>query len=132
LIRPGGLIVATDIVQRGPLPQDQQEGLAQVVQVLQGAFPISFEDYSQTINEAGLTLDEFVDISDHTTMRTYAAMLAALQDKAPELTVLLGDHTKFLEIIQRSISLLSEIPEFRYVLFVARHKSHAGSVKLTV
>jgi ubiquinone/menaquinone biosynthesis C-methylase UbiE len=125
LIRPGGLIVATALVQRGPLPQDKQEDLARVLRVLQVESLVPFEDYSQTIKEAVLVLEEFVDISEHTTTRTYAAMLAALRENATEFTAMLGDDTKFLEVIQHGCTLLSEMPEIRYVLFVARNKSHA-------
>jgi cyclopropane fatty-acyl-phospholipid synthase-like methyltransferase len=125
LIRPGGLIVATDLVQRGLLPQDKQEDLARVLRVLQVKSLVPFEDYSQTIKEAGLVLEEFVDISDHTTTKTYAAMLAALRENAKELTAMLGDDTEFLEVVQHGCMLLSEMSEIRYVLFVARNKSHA-------
>jgi hypothetical protein len=55
-------------------------------------------------------------------------MLAALQENTPKFIATLGDHTKFLEVIQRGCLLLSEMPEVRYVLFVARNKSHVHTV----
>jgi ubiquinone/menaquinone biosynthesis C-methylase UbiE len=93
VLRPGGRLALTDFIKRGPDEEDEDElrALAEMLAAWRAAPLVRTEDYAGFAREAGLVIDEIVDITEQTKYtfpKTYTMMREYAQqhdDLPPEL-----------------------------------------------
>ncbi|MFI6173656.1 methyltransferase domain-containing protein [Nocardia sp. NPDC051052] len=74
VLRPGGRLVIGNLVQRTPLSDDQDAALAELWRVGHVAALHPLSSYSTLLGDAGLALEELLDISDDTMKQTFDAI----------------------------------------------------------
>ncbi|MEV0116633.1 methyltransferase domain-containing protein [Streptomyces sp. NPDC050844] len=86
ILRPGGRLVIANLVQRAPLAEAEETGLAAYLRITGIASIAPLDDYPGLITDSGLVLDELLDVSEHSIRRTLECVLAGLSDTAvPEV-----------------------------------------------
>ncbi|MFE0130490.1 SAM-dependent methyltransferase [Streptomyces sp. NPDC059037] len=80
ILRPGGRLVIANLVQRAPLTEAEEAGLAAYLQMAGIASIAPLDDYPGLVTDGGLVLDELLDVSDHSVRRTLECVLAGLSD----------------------------------------------------
>ncbi|WBB75731.1 methyltransferase domain-containing protein [Micromonospora sp. WMMD1128] len=84
VLRPGGRLALTDFVLRGEIIEQDEEtrqAVAEALAAWRAAPLVRVEDYPRFVAEAGLVLDEIVDITAQT-MRTYQQTHMAMHEYA--------------------------------------------------
>ncbi|MGH4035292.1 SAM-dependent methyltransferase [Actinomycetota bacterium Odt1-20B] len=80
ILRPGGRLVIANLVQRTPVTEAEEAGLAAYLQMAGIASIAPLDDYPSLVADSGLVLDELLDVSDHSVRRTLECVLAGLSD----------------------------------------------------
>lgn len=115
VLRPGGRLVLTDFFERAPLAP---EGRAAVQRYLHDFMMtmVSAETYPPLLREAGLWLEEFLDISDQTLEKTFVVLSERINASKERLEKEFGEEM----VDQFDPGDLVGIKEFGYLLLVAQ------------
>ena len=120
VLRPGGKVIITDLLQHGPMSESDQAMVRAHMEEMQ-ASPLLPEDaYRALVAESGLELTELLDISEHTS-KTARRVYDAVNERHDELVERYGEEIRdLLEVFRNPIGLL---PQMGYLIAVARKPS---------
>ncbi|MGD9482749.1 class I SAM-dependent methyltransferase [Streptomyces sp. TRM70308] len=76
LLRPGGILVIANLVQRSPLTDEQNAGLRTCWETGRVAAVLPLADHPALVAAGGLVLRELTDVSEHTVRPTFRALRA--------------------------------------------------------
>jgi cyclopropane fatty-acyl-phospholipid synthase-like methyltransferase len=115
VVRPGGRVLVTDIFERVPIPEHKRGPVdAYYRETLLGP-TVTIDDYPGLIRNAGLLVDEIVDISEHVMRKTMREAARLKGQAPPEIEELHADDPAF----QLDMGALAEVWELGYLLVVA-------------
>jgi ubiquinone/menaquinone biosynthesis C-methylase UbiE len=117
VLRPGGRVIITDLLQHGPMNEADARMVREHMEEMQ-ASPLLPEDaYRALVAESGLELVELLDISENTA-KTARRVFDAVNDRYDEMLEQFGPEVAdLLEIFRNPIGLL---PQMGYLIAVAR------------
>ncbi|MEV7230038.1 hypothetical protein AB0M79_23935, partial [Polymorphospora sp. NPDC051019] len=99
VLRPGGRVAITDILDRAPAPATLQRAVSDLDEHASDhgfsplmAKPIRLADYESLLEQAGLIPVELTDVTEHTVLRTLACMEQKLADDRAELVRKFGER----------------------------------------
>lgn len=84
VLRPGGRLVLTDFFERAPIPENKLPYVQLLSQTAMMS-TVRVEDYPTMLRDAGMLFEEIVDISEHTTRRTFKEMSKVWERAHPTL-----------------------------------------------
>ncbi|HEX4818231.1 MAG TPA: methyltransferase domain-containing protein [Nonomuraea sp.] len=119
VLRPGGRLAIANLVQRTPLSDERNAALEELWRVGHVAALLPLADYPALLADCGLALEDVLDISDHTTRQTFAAIrelhAARLRAEAssPDAPVELKQD------MDGGMELFSATPEIGFAIVVA-------------
>ncbi len=117
VVKPGGLVVIADIIQRGPLSEESRAALGPALETFALSPVPTPDDYRGLIAEAGLTLVELQDISENT-RKTMPRLIEGTREHYDELVERYGDEgAAYLDVL---LSPIASLPEWGYLVAVAR------------
>ncbi len=87
VLRAGGQIVIADMTQRAPMNEEQRA----IVREMHVNSLVSFDEYVETIREAGFEVTEAVDLSGHTT-RMGLETARVVEEKRDEIIQIYGEE----------------------------------------
>ncbi|WP_285751553.1 cytochrome P450 [Lentzea sp. NBRC 105346] len=117
VVRPGGLIVVADIVQRGPLSEESKAALGPALETFALSPVPMLHEYPALLAEAGLEVLELLNVSDYT-KKTMPRLVEGATKHYDELVAQFGDEAKaHLDVL---LSPIASLPEWGYLVAVAR------------
>ncbi|MFE0824724.1 SAM-dependent methyltransferase [Streptomyces sp. NPDC058847] len=115
VVRPGGRVVLTDFFERAPIPEYKRAAVETYYrETLLGPI-VTLDDYPGLVREAGLMVDELIDISENVMRRTTQEASRLKQAVPAEVRQMHGDDPAF----QFDPGDLTDVWEFGYLLVVA-------------
>lgn len=114
-LRPGGRLVLTDFFERAPIPPAKRPAVDRYLNDFLMTM-VRVEDYLRMLPEAGLRFEAIVDISEQTLRRTFLELSARIGLSRGDLD---NDFDPGM-VDQFDPGDLADIPEFGYLLVVAR------------
>ncbi|WP_329250488.1 methyltransferase domain-containing protein [Actinoallomurus sp. NBC_01490] len=115
VVRPGGRVLLTDIFERAPIPEHKREPVeAYYRETLLGP-TVTIDDYPGLIRNAGLMVDEIIDISGNVMKRSMQEAARHKELVSAEIEALHKDDPAF----HLDLGALSEVWELGYLLVVA-------------
>jgi cyclopropane fatty-acyl-phospholipid synthase-like methyltransferase len=99
VLKPGGRVAVTDILDRTSTPDPMQRAVDDLAEHSQShgrsplvAMPVRLEEYKGLLEQAGLVPVEMADVSEHTVTRTLACIQQKLNDDHDELVERFGSR----------------------------------------
>jgi cyclopropane fatty-acyl-phospholipid synthase-like methyltransferase len=123
LLRPGGRLVLTDMFERAPIPPGKQPVIDRFINKLLMATLVRVEDYPPLLRDAGLCFEEIVDITEHSVRKTLMHTLGLIS--ASQLPIFDNTH-------RSDITALINMPEFGYLMLVAKRSDNGVTVRANV
>ena len=123
VLRPGGKVVLTDLLERAPVQPDLRPAVNDVLVAQRLSSPPTLDYYRNLAAETNLVLDELSDISEHT-KKTTPRLAQSVRRHRDEIRAMYGDQGD--DIAEAMLSPLALMEEFGYLLLVA-HKPHHGA-----
>ncbi|QUQ65825.1 2-methoxy-6-polyprenyl-1,4-benzoquinol methylase, mitochondrial [Kutzneria sp. CA-103260] len=116
VLRPGGRVVIADLLQRAPLTAEHRAAYDDALTKFALSQLPTVDDYRALVADAGLVLDQVIDISEHTrpTMRHLADNVRAHR---AELEARHGDAAR--QLIDVLLHPVADLPEYGYLLVTA-------------
>jgi cyclopropane fatty-acyl-phospholipid synthase-like methyltransferase len=108
VLKPGGRVVLTDLIEiEDPDLDNPINALESVTTFLQSL--VRLEDYHELTAQAGLEIDELLDVSVHTN-KTYEVMAAGIKESIGEIAERWGgQHDQILEAVSGPVSQASNV-----------------------
>ncbi|MBH1937778.1 methyltransferase domain-containing protein [Streptomyces sp. AV19] len=95
VLRPGGLLVATDLVWREDRPrEDKHSDIGSLGTVFAVPAITPLRDYARTVTDAGFLLKEFTDIGDDVIAPSYAALIEHVQERVEDYAAAFGSSAE--------------------------------------
>ncbi|WP_055419036.1 methyltransferase domain-containing protein [Streptomyces pactum] len=120
VVRPGGRVVFTDLCERSPLTADEQSTVDEFFQAAKMSPMVTLDSYPRLVREAGLVLDEVLDISDNVMWRTTQELSRQMREARAEIDEKFATDPAY----HLDPARLSDITALGYVLVVA-HRPEA-------
>ncbi|MCU1687957.1 MAG: Ubiquinone/menaquinone biosynthesis C-methylase UbiE [Amycolatopsis sp.] len=113
VLRPGGRLVLTDFFERAPIPAVK---LPVVKRLLEGSMmtTVKVENYPPMLRDVGFMFEEIVDISAHTTRRTFMEMSKVWTRANPDFDL------EDVNTLPDPCPGMVDVEGFGYLLLVAR------------
>lgn len=115
VVRPGGAIVISDLLQRNKLSAEEEAELATVLEAMALTPVHTLASYRELVASSGLRLEELTDITEHT-KRTGGAMADSARQHYDDLVARFGDEAA--GVLDYMIN--PPVPETGMVLTVVR------------
>ncbi|OLF12943.1 hypothetical protein BLA60_06740 [Actinophytocola xinjiangensis] len=117
VLRPGGRIVVTDQLQLGPMTEENERLLRAHLDAMHASELLDEPAYRSLIDESGIELVEFLDLSPHTGL-TGIRVLETVDERTDELVASYGEAVlPILDVFRDPAGL---VPELGYLLFVGQ------------
>ncbi|MEV7966136.1 methyltransferase domain-containing protein [Sphaerisporangium sp. NPDC088356] len=117
VLRPGGRVVVTDLLQHGPLSEDARRTVETHMEEMLSGSLLEQEAYRALVAESGLEVVELTDISEHT-KKTAWRVYDAVNERHDEMVERYGQEVSgLLEVFRNPVGLL---PQVGYLIAVAR------------
>ncbi|MET7717346.1 methyltransferase domain-containing protein [Streptomyces sp. NPDC005407] len=114
VLRPGGRVALTDLLDRDPAPAPMEQAVGDLAERSREhgraslvAKPIRLEEYSSLMEQAGLVPVERIDITEHTVARTLDCLRQKLTDDHEELvrkygSQVVGQYESVLPLLEKA------------------------------
>ncbi|MFC4586717.1 methyltransferase domain-containing protein [Sphaerisporangium corydalis] len=117
VLRPSGRIVITDLLRHGPLDEADERTVREHLEEMHSSPLLPEAEYRALVAEAGLELDELLDVSENT-RKTAWRVYDAVNERYQEMVERFGPEVAgLLEVFRNPIGLL---PQMGYLIAVAR------------
>ncbi|MFE1035906.1 methyltransferase domain-containing protein [Streptomyces sp. NPDC058807] len=115
VVRPGGRVVFTDLCEREPLTEAEQSTVDAFFQAAKMSPMVTLDSYPRLVREAGLVLDEVMDITANVMWRSTQELSRQMREARVEIEEKYGDDPAY----QLDPARLSDITGLGYVLVAA-------------
>ncbi|MEU8266659.1 methyltransferase domain-containing protein [Sphaerisporangium sp. NPDC049002] len=117
VLRPGGRVIVTDLLQHGPMSEDDVRTVEDHMREMHASPLLDEETYRALVAESGLEVDELTDISENT-KKTAWRVYDAVNERHDEMIERYGPEVAgVLEVFRNPVGLL---PQMGYLVAVAR------------